>query len=312
MPDKDKDKIGETTLDNPEESTAEMEIIKDVFGGGDAAPAAGGDNVFSTDLFSESAAPAPPPAPEPKAPPAAPAKSAPAKTTGETTAPGKSAPGKSSPGKSAPAAKEAAKAPIEAPPPAPEKEAPAPAEKKGQPIKVVTDDDLRALFDQSSPGLSPEEIGGAPKTAEPAPEESPEEAPAESEVMSRPGIIAEEMEVLDLDAGPSAGPPPAPEPPSPPSAPEASAEDVVEEIETRAKVGEMTVAPAAKKGDALQKTAQALSGLSPIGDDFMSIDELKKLFNNVSVLTQWAQEAQERMEKIERRLDELLKSKGNK
>ncbi|HUT55650.1 MAG TPA: hypothetical protein VM658_19830 [bacterium] len=318
MPDKDKDKIGESTWDNPDESTTEMEIIKDVFGTDAAAPAAG-DQVFSQDLFS---------APAPTAPLI---QSRPGIYTPEKSPPGKAVPPRQEPAKGPPA-----KTPL--PPPAPGKKAPAPApaepvdepeaEKKADAIKIVTDDDLRALFDQSSPGLSPADMGLAPEPVEPksakaaekmppAPKPAPPQkektpvppaaaAPVD-EVLPGAEIFSEDVEELDVESVGEAVVPAAQAP-----APDVSDEDVIEQIETRAKVGEMTMAPAAKKGDALQKTALALSGLAPIGDDFMSVDELKKLFSNVSILTDWAQEAAERIERIELKLGELAKAKGNK
>jgi hypothetical protein len=259
--------------------------------------------VFSTDLFAQPAAAPAKAAPIEHPPAPSPPRSKTASTPGKT-------PAAPQPKTQTPLPKSPVKAPVPPPPPSP-KPAPAPEEvkaPKAESIKIVTDDDLRALFDMSSPGFGPEE--------EPAPpEEKPvATAPAGSDVKAEEPALAMSEEVEELyvegkveSAGPAPGPALDPE-----SVQEISPEEIVDQIETRAQVGEMTVGPAAKKGEALQQTAQALSGLEPVGDDFMSVDELKKLFNNVNILIQWARENAERLERIERKISKLLPDKGGK
>jgi hypothetical protein len=244
---------------------------------------------------------------------------------GEQTRPGKEA----APAPEAPAAPPAPASPKAAPakpaPAAPAPKEPAPDEKSSDGIKVVTDDDLREIFDASQPGIQPGSkapeptpeavIESAPKPAA-APEPSP---PAEdSLIASRPGIPA---------------PPPAPDPtsqfiagaPEPPPKKaqpateqeeagdllreDEASDEMVDQIEDRAEVGEMTFVPTAKKGDALQKTAELMLALDPAGDDFMNTDELKKLFNNVNILIEWARETSERLERLEDKLEELFGAK---
>ena len=69
----------------------------------------------------------------------------------------------------------------------------------------------------------------------------------------------------------------------------------------------MTTVPTAKKGEALEETREHIDQLEPAGEDFMSVAELRKLFNNVNVLIELAKKMAERVEGLEKRIEELVK-----
>jgi|GEM_PF-3683587 len=100
------------------------------------------------------------------------------------------------------------------------------------------------------------------------------------------------------------------EAPAPESAePRELTEDVLENLEKEAQVGDFAAVAAAKKGDMLKTTEDRLSGLEPAECDFMSVDELKKLFENVNLLIQWVKETSERIAELEKKVDELAAKK---
>jgi hypothetical protein len=276
--------IGESS----EDSSAEMDIIKDMFGADDSA-SNGGDHVFAQDLFGkpEKGKPKEPLHPEDAAP-----------TPAEDQSP-----------------------PDESPQQISEQHAEEPGpetQESDSSIKIVTDDDLRQLFDQSSPGFKPDqaepekpkqeqqssEAAPAPESPpgteakEEAPEAPPETAPAEPEAPD--AAQPEEVEKIGLEKTEDA--------PEHSPLEDISPDEIVDQIETRAEVGEMTAVPTAKKGEALERSAELMAELEPSGKDFMSIAELEKLFHNVDVLIQWARQISEQMEIVEQRLEELIRA----
>lgn len=289
------DKIGGAKEPSSEDSSAEMDVIQSVFKADQPVETSG--DLFSTDLFGQLDAK------EEKQTPPPPAT--------------------------------AAKA---APPPAPA-EQPAPDAGKGNEgkessIKVVTDDDLRQLFEASSPGSRPGQApaGEIPKAPPPPPSPgweiaaSPEAAeeislggkgPQEKTPSGLDAAAEDEVEELGITA-PGEPPPAAPPPPkstvkkerpekkaAPPK--QASAEEIVEQIESKAQVGDMTTVAAGMSGDLLKHTAELIQKLDPSGGDFMSVSELKKLFSNVNVLIQLAEESSERLSRLEKELEKLKK-----
>lgn len=303
--------------DSSDESTSEMEIIKGALGGGGPEESTG-EQVFLQDLFA-------PPASEEPASEEHPAEPVKAEEPETATEPEKAE--------------------------APESGGAADA------IKIVTDDDLRQLFEMSSPGYSPGEqeaepgedaAASEPKAEEPVPEPPSEPAPEPPRVAPEPEDAAAAKEQTVIPEEPQAGsdsfgevpaeqqsisaedveeiglepeqPATAPEPSQQaeaeapaeesPSLDDISPDEIVEQIETRAQVGEMTSVPTAKKGEALERTAEMLSDLEPAGGDMMSVDELKKLFHNVNILIEWAREAMERLDRLERMIEKMTGDRG--
>jgi hypothetical protein len=341
-----------------EDSSAEMQIISEVFG--DQKPAAG-DQVFALDLFGAPNATAPvSTAPAPPSPP------------GETAAVIKpvspagtddlwSEPGPATAITIADAASVFGEPEDDIPiPPPPAPKSPEAAES----IKVVTDDDLRKLFDMSSPGFRPpappmEEAATTPEIPEPAAEPADEPAPPEgpasksswdedtlgdqtAEVdLSRP--IPEPEPEPEPDPQTEPGPrdtlayfsnegPPEPQsqptdpdvaPPissAPPEVPpvsnqrtdsdlDLSSDEIIDRLETAAVVGDMTAVAAGKKGSLLEQTESLMSKLEPTGDDFLSVDEMRKLFINVNTLADLVCESAKRIDELEKKLEQLEKNK---
>ncbi len=363
----DKDKFGEDSAwappeVGPDETSDEMDIIKSVFSA-DAEEESAGGGVFSQDLFggSDQSAPAgadesaqeiEPIMTEPSPPEEA--ESEPCAATEASASPEDEV---EEPADEAPPEKQAAEA--------------GPAEG----VKIVTDDDLRALFEASSPGAprppeSPlpeaaeemeDEMEGEAEESAPSPEPPAEPEPAEPEEVEEPEFsapamapVAADVEELGFDMDDSSSgqldepPPPAEtrdemdemeeavpedeitevyeeeEPPPPeetsieetkaeeddeqgppadsPSVSDISPDEIVDNLESMAQVGEMTAVAAGKKGELLDKTKDLITRLAPAGDDFMSVAELKKLFENMNVIIEWAKEMNERLEAIEERL----------
>jgi hypothetical protein len=277
--------IGESS----EDSTEEMDIIKNMFGADDSA-SSGGDQVFAQNLFGK------PEKQEPKAPQRS-EEAAPAPAEDQF-------PTDESPQEISERAAERA---------GPESGA-APETREGDSsIKIVTDDDLRQLFDQSSPGFRPDQAQPEePKQEQQSPEAAPApEAEAEEEAPEAPpepvSAVPEAPAYGDEDAG-------AAQEDAPEQSPleDISPDEIVDQIETRAEVGEMTAVPTAKKGEALDRCAELMAELEPSGKDFMNVAELEKLFHNVDVLIQWARQMSEQMEILEQRLEDLIRGRRDR
>jgi hypothetical protein len=294
-----------------DETSAEMEVLKDLFG--QEQPAVSTESVFALDLFGEPAKPAPAPAPVP-ARPAAPASAVPV------------------------------------PPIAPQSYQP----RAEEDIKIVTDDDLRRLFEASSPGRKPEpgppsppspvplsaepiaaeELTAAslaaeekPAAAEPAPavefkreptlEGDLEEpvAPPEVDHGMKSAIIVAHEEVEEIGLGTEEHLPSGPAYAEPRPAAENPLEDIspdeiVANLEDRVEAGEMTAVAAGKKGEPLEKTASLIQQLEPPGKDLISVAELRRLFNNMTVFIEWAKTMSERMDRLEAALLKLTRGEG--
>ncbi len=280
-----------------EESSAEIDIIKQAFES-DQETAPAKEDVFSVDLFGEGAQKQEEPASGQVQQPEAGSEAAgAARTAGE------------------PAASAQQPGPVEQQPePAAGEvhEEHEPPQEPQSSVRVVTDDDIRKLFDASSPGMPPpggsegkakeaaEEEGFATRPvappaepvepAESAPEEPEQAQPTESTLekgAEQPSQRSEAEQPLDEELQ------------------EISPDEIVEQIETRAEVGDMTAVACGKKGELLQKTAELMDQLEPASEDVMNVAELKKLFRNVDVLSRWAKEITERLCEIEEMLAEL-------
>jgi len=132
-----------------------------------------------------------------------------------------------------------------------------------------------------------EEIGDSGPSAE-------EEPPAPE----APASASQDIEEIGL--GDPEGTAPAEEEP-----PEESPDELVEELEEKAEVGDMTAVAAGKKGDLLEQTEHLVHQLEPSSEDFMSVDELKKLFNNVNLLIRLMRSLSERIDKMEEDIEKL-------
>lgn len=86
-------------------------------------------------------------------------------------------------------------------------------------------------------------------------------------------------------------------------------EEAIEHLEDVAQVGDFAAVAAAKKGEMLKSAEDKLSELEHAEGDFMNVDELKKLFDNVNLLIQWVKETSERLEKLERKVEALAKER---
>ncbi|MFO8057377.1 MAG: hypothetical protein R6V10_08790, partial [bacterium] len=86
-------------------------------------------------------------------------------------------------------------------------------------------------------------------------------------------------------------------------------DEAIEHLEDMAEVGEFAAVAAAKKGEMLKSAEDKLSELEHAEGDFMNVDELKKLFDNVNLLIQWVKETSERLEKLEKKVEALEKEK---
>lgn len=164
------------------------------------------------------------------------------------------------------------KAPEPKPEPKPKAKPPAPAPAKTQPapkgIKVVTDADFKQLMDVSPAPSAPQ-----PKPAPPA-----KPAPAPAAAKPKPG--------------------PAPAKPAPAPAPAVEPES----LEFQAVAEDLVAVGAAKKGAGLEQVAHELEDLEPMGNDFMSIEEMKKLFGNVNAIMEAIQRLCKRIDRLEEAL----------
>jgi hypothetical protein len=91
-----------------------------------------------------------------------------------------------------------------------------------------------------------------------------------------------------------------------------SPDEIVDQLETSAVVGEMTAVAAGKKGELLEKTRDLIGNLEPASGDYMKVEELTKLFNNVNVLIDLAGKLAERLDELEDRLDILEQGRGGR
>jgi hypothetical protein len=276
-----------------------MDIIKQALGRDQADSASG--EIFSEDLFGE------PAKPEPPSPPPEPVKEI-AKVQplpGEEKAISKPA-APSPPPPPSPPLNLPMVVPQKVEPAPPQPPTPAPAPKAAAPssIKIVTDDDLRGLFDMSSPGVSPVQAAPAPPAEPVAPA-----APAPAEIPENTERVGETVEEIELPKEEPAAEPPAPAALAPEVLDDVSEDEIIDQLETRAQVGEMTAVAAGKKGLLLERTRELMSGLEPAGGDMMSVEELKKLIHNVNILVQLAQETAERVDQLE---DLVLKLNSDK
>ena len=175
----------------------------------------------------------------------------------------------------------------EEPEPAKEEEKPAPAEDdKGEPAKdeepaeessvhVVTDQDLKSMFDKGKEDEvpdEPEQEGALP--FEKAPEDAPEEESA-----------AEDEE---------------PEGP----VPEKDLEEVIDHIEEEAQSGEIEPVEAGTKETAIDRIKKQIESLETLSGDFMSTKELKKLFQNFNIMITLIQEVMHQLEVMEKNMIE--------
>jgi hypothetical protein len=83
-------------------------------------------------------------------------------------------------------------------------------------------------------------------------------------------------------------------------------DDVVDNLENVAKVGDMTAVAAGKKGDLLDQTAGLIQDLEPTSGDFMSTQDLERLFSNVNVLIKWAKEMDKKMIELKKLVHQKL------
>ena len=189
-----------------------------------------------------------------------------------------------------------------APAPKPEP-APVPAQPVKEQIKVVTNEDFQALMqDTTSPGIP------APV---PAP---PERPPASPPLGARVPSPAPSPRPAPPKPAPAAPPAPAPKRAAPPkpapvAAPAAKTPAVspsrvepLEDIVLQAVAEDYHAVGAAKKGAALEQVAHELEGLEPMGDDFMSIEEMKKLFGNVNAIMESIPRVCKRLDRLEEAL----------
>lgn len=124
---------------------------------------------------------------------------------------------------------------------------------------------------------------------------------------------ADLKQLLDKPPAPSpAKPKPAPLPKKAP-APAAPAKPLPapepESLEFQAVAEDLLAVGAAKKGAGLEEVAHELEGLEPMGDDFMSIQEMKKLFGNVNAIIEAIPRLCQRIDRLEEALSKagLLK-----
>lgn len=308
-----KDKDLALSLAEGEDSSVEMDIIQQALKG-EPEPSSAQEPVFDLDIFAappspsaphevKTTVPSPPPphtAPEPTPVPAPPTQNLPEKTEEE-------------------------RKPEENPP-----SFHVGSTGGEDSIKIVTDDDLKSLFEQSVPGIPPAEASsGLRSEVRESPVVSEEEItwtvgpPGETaaqegerivsvpETVSRPaesGPVGDGGEEITSPGTISPAADGLQEEKKPPLE-DISPEEIIDQLELRAEVGEMTAVAAGKKGQLLERTAVLISSLEPAGEDLMSVAELRKLFKNMDLLIQIIKETNERLSALERRLGELREEK---
>lgn len=154
---------------------------------------------------------------------------------------------------------------------------------------------------------------------EPKPEPKPTPRPPQTASPQAPSAPSGIKVVTDEDlkqlltpspaVPPPAKPQPVPEPKtSPPRAPAAEPES----LDFQPVAEDFVAVGAAKTGPALEEVAQELEGLEPMGDDFMSIAEMKKLFQNVNQLIDTVQKFSRRLDEMEKALFDIGAIKANR
>ena len=99
--------------------------------------------------------------------------------------------------------------------------------------------------------------------------------------------------------------------PAPQKAPEEEKADAVEENlgleleDIDIKAGELQSLAVAREEEKLDQTRKALAQLEKMGEDFMSTEELKKLFQNVNLIIDLLHQAVARLERLEQKLKEM-------
>ena len=99
--------------------------------------------------------------------------------------------------------------------------------------------------------------------------------------------------------------------PAPQKAPEEEKADAVEEDlgleleDIDIKAGELQSLAVAREEEKLDQTRKALAQLEKMGEDFMSTEELKKLFQNVNLIIDLLHQAVARLERLEQKLKEM-------
>jgi len=98
--------------------------------------------------------------------------------------------------------------------------------------------------------------------------------------------------------------------PAPRKAPEEEADAVEENLgleleDIDIKAGELQSLVASREEEKLDQTRKALAQLEKMGEDFMSTEELKKLFQNVNLIIDLLYQAVARLERLEQKLKEM-------
>ena len=166
---------------------------------------------------------------------------------------------------------------------------------------------LNTNLDDSSVDIFSQDLFG-----EPNPASAPEPAPAPA-AQAEPSPKPEEVEEIQMPEPPAgkrpAVPaelswekPPAPAAPAAPSKPASPDRD----FEMKLEVGQMASVKAVKESDQLDQTGEILMQLEKMGDDFLSAEEMKKLFQNVNRMIDLINRSMSRLD----RLEQKLKAKG--
>lgn len=143
-------------------------------------------------------------------------------------------------------------------------------------VHVVTDQDLKAMFEdgakeKAGKGKEKEKTETPPRPQKPGPRKKPE-----------PEVDEQEITQVSLPAS--------------------SAEDLVEKMEDRAESGEIKPVEAPRKGPALERIKNQIDSLETMGGDFMSTTELKKLFRNVNIMITLIQDVMHQLEVMEKNM----------
>lgn len=135
-----------------------------------------------------------------------------------------------------------------------------------------------------------------------------EEAKQEPEMAQKPEAVAGEKVDAELSWE---KPPaqkvqaPAPVPKKPPVLKTPSVKPKPEiETELKIEAGEFHSVAAVKDEEKLDQTGEILQQLEKMGDDFLSADEMKKLFQNVNLMIELLNKTLSRIEQLERKLRE--------
>ncbi len=199
------------------------------------------------------------------------------------------------------------------PVPATEDEKPSPVEEKKEDVSgkssvhVVTDQDLEQMFDEA--GAEPfeemeksEKGEGLPWEKEPPTREALKEEPAKKEAEGA-GVPEERSESEDKQAS-AQKESVEKESVEKEGVEKESVEKIIEDIEERAKAGEMKPVEAPRVGPALERIKNQIETLETMGGDFVSTGELKKLFRNVNIMISLIQEVMHQLEVMEKSMVE--------